>query len=144
VPPKKASKSKPKPTAEIQKKRKRVVVASGILKGKKIKAISQEMGVTPRRVQQIAAEPETQFLIAQALEPYTGELKSMLPQVMAALSEALSAEKTDTADHFTRLRAIERHGELMERAQGKPREEAQTGLRLMTAEQFFFLTRERA
>lgn len=141
--PKKAAPKKPikpLPNKAAEKTRKRKVVAAGIVAGKKSKVIGRELGCTDRTVRRIAAEKETQFLITRAIAPYTPELEALLPRVMDALGDALVAEKTDSADHFTRLRAIERHGELMELAQGKPKEETVHEMRLITAQAFFDLT----
>jgi hypothetical protein len=48
-------------------------------------------------------------------------LQNLAPTVITAIEEALSAMKTDEADHLTRLQSVERYCELLELAQGKRR-----------------------
>ena len=73
-------------------------------------------------MQRIAAEPETQFLITEAFRPHQARLVELAGAVVDAVDEALGAMKTDKQDHLTRLKAVERYGDVLEFAQGKVQE----------------------
>jgi len=94
-------------------------VATGILSGQSTKAIACDANTSQRSVQRIAAEPETQFLITEAFRPYRAQLEEMAGMTIDAIEKALGAMKTDKQDHTSRLRAVERYGEVLVLAQGK-------------------------
>jgi hypothetical protein len=96
--------------------KKRRVVAAGAIFGAAAKEIAKAAGCSERHVNRLAAQPETQFLIAKALEPYHAELRLMAKRAVAAVKRGMTAQKKTKADHFTQLRAVERFGDLMELA----------------------------
>ena len=101
-----------------EKEYKRRVVAVAKLAGQGTRATARHIGCSESHVRRLAAEPETQFLITQVLRPYHATLDRLATKVITVIEEALSAMKTDEADHLTRLRAVERYCELLELAQG--------------------------
>jgi hypothetical protein len=123
---------------------KRRIVASGVVSGQSTKAIAQRAATTQRNVQRIAAEPETQFLITKALRPHQARLGKMASTVIDAIEEALGPHKADEADHTSRLKAVERYGDVVELAQGKVAEKAvNTGTPQFTFEEFTAMYRSR-
>jgi hypothetical protein len=102
-----------------EKERKRRAVAEATLAGTGTKNTARTVGCSERHVRRLAAEPETQFLITEALRPYTAKLNKLAAKAITAVEEALIAMKTDEADHVSRLRAVERYGDVLELAQGK-------------------------
>jgi hypothetical protein len=105
-----------------EKERKRRTVAEAVLGGAGTKHTARTIGCSERHVRRLASEPETQFLITEALRPYQAKLHKLARKAITAIEEALSAKKTDEADHVSRLRAVERYGEVLELAQGKLQE----------------------
>jgi hypothetical protein len=93
-------------------------------------------------VQRLASEPETQVLITAMLAPQRERLAKMAQKAVNAVEKALIARKTDLSDHIVRLRAVERYGELLALAQGKPREAAGDGVQV-TWEQFTLMYERR-
>lgn len=126
-----------------QKEAKRRTVAKGVLAGKPRKTIAREAGCSPRHVERLAREPETQFLITEALRPHRERLNKLAEKAIAAISVALGAKTSDKQNHFIRLRAVERWGDLLEMAQGKPAEKTESGAGLVTWEEFVVLYRQR-
>jgi hypothetical protein len=126
---------------DIVKERKRRIVAAGKIAGEKAAKIAASGKMSKRHVERLAAEPETQFLITKSLQPYQAKLVKLLPAVIAAIAGALKAKKTDKADHFSRLRGVERFRDLLDLAQGgKPPElPEQTGTPQYTWEEFVAL-----
>jgi hypothetical protein len=51
----------------------------------------------------VAAEPKTRFLITEMLRPYRATLNELMPRVITVVMEALTAMKSDEADHLARL-----------------------------------------
>ena len=117
------------------KESKRRTVARGVIAGQDTAKIAKAAGCKARYVQRLANDPETQFLIVEALAPHRAKLAKMATTAVNAVSKAMVAMKTDKKDHFTRLRAVERFQDLLELAQGKPKEEAQGELQV-TWEEF--------
>ena len=74
-------------------------IAKGVLSGKSTKAIARKTATSPRSVQRIAAEPETQFLITEAFRPHQLRLQKMAGKALDAIEAALCAMKTDEQDH---------------------------------------------
>jgi hypothetical protein len=63
-----------------------------------------------------------------------------------AVERAFTAQKTDQADHFTQLRAVERYGDLLELAAGDTRntgKDADNGRRMVTWTEFILIKRQR-
>jgi hypothetical protein len=133
-----------KPKAE--KERKRRTVATGIVAGETTAAIAKKAGCSARNVQRLAAEPATQFIITEALRPHRAKLEKLAQRAILAIERALIAHKTDTADHVVRMRAVERYGDLLTMAQGKPPEPKTTevdGIPQLTWEEFTLLYQSR-
>ena len=105
--------------SRIEKERKRRAVACPVLAGERTRITARWLGCSKRHVRRLAAELETPLLITEILRPYHATLNELMPRVITVVREALNAQKTDEADHFTRLRAVERYCELLELAQGK-------------------------
>jgi len=124
------------------KESKRRTVAGGVIAGKGTQAIAAAAGCQPRYVQRLASEPETQVLITAMLAPQRERLAKMAQKAVNAVEKALIARKTDLSDHIVRLRAVERYGELLALAQGKPREAAGDGVQV-TWEQFTLMYERR-
>jgi hypothetical protein len=124
------------------KDRKRRAVAGGVIAGLDSAGIAKAAGCKARYAQRLANDPETQFLIAEALAPHRAKLALMAQRAVYAVDTALLAKKTDKADHITRLRAVERYGDLLGLAQGKPREAAEERLQV-TWEQFTLMYEKR-
>jgi hypothetical protein len=101
------------------KERKRRAVAFGALAGHGTQITASQAGCSERHARRLAAEPETQFIVTEAMRPYHAKLHRLIGKVITAIEEALSANKTDAADHISRLRAVERYREVAELAQGK-------------------------
>jgi len=113
----------------------RRIIANGVVSGQSANAIAQSAGTSKRTVQRIAAEPETQFLITEAFRPYQARLLELAGVVIDAVDEALGAMKTDKQDHLTRLKAVERYGDVLELAQGKVQEKPAEADRTWTWEE---------
>jgi hypothetical protein len=105
--------------SKAEKEQKRRTVAASVLAGNGTRITARKAGCSERYVRRLAAEPETQFIITESLRPHRAKLQRLATKVIAAIDEALSAKKTDEADHVSRLRAVERYGAVMELAQGK-------------------------
>ena len=91
-------------------------------------------------MQRIAAEPETQFLITEAFRPHQVRLQKMAGKALDAIEAALCAMKTDEQDHTSRLKGVERYGEVLELAQGRIAEKpADTGMPQYTWEELTVL-----
>ena len=75
--------------AEKEWKRRAVAVAK--LLGAGTRATARHIGCSERHVQRLAAEPETQFLIAEALRPFHATLDRLVAKVITVVDEALSA-----------------------------------------------------
>jgi hypothetical protein len=108
--------------SRAQKERKRRVVAVAKLAGQRTRATARQLGCSERHVRRLAAEPETRFLITEILRPFRAKLTQLASTAIKVVKEAFSAMKTDEADHFTRLRAVERYCDLLKMAQGKVQE----------------------
>jgi len=106
--------------SRAQKEQKRRVVAVAKVARQGTKATARQLGCSERHVRRLAAEPETQFLITEILRPFRAKLTQLAATAIKVVKEAFSAMKTDKADHFTRLRAVERYCDLLKMAQGKP------------------------
>jgi len=131
-----------KKRATAKKQAKRRVVAVGAILGKTAKEISTAAGCSPRHAARIANEPETQYLITEALRPHQKQLDKLAYNVLKAIEGGLKAKKSTVIDHFTRLKAAERWCELAGLAQGgKPAELPQEtgGLPHLTWEEFVIL-----
>lgn len=129
-----------------EKAAKRILVAAGMVAGKKTKAIAQKAGCSERHVARLASEPETQFLIVEAMRPYRHQLRLMAKRAVAAVDRAFKAQKKTKADHFTQLRAVERYGDLLELAAGERKSEGKAsgpGRCLVTWEEFLIIGRGR-
>lgn len=124
------------------KEAKRRTVVRGVVAGKRTPTIAKEAGCSERHVERLAAEPGTQFLIAEALRPYTDDLCELVGNAIKVVKSAMVAKKKDTADHIVRLRAVERYGELLEYAQGKPTEDAGSTTPQLTWEEFVVMYRK--
>jgi hypothetical protein len=107
--------------SQTEKERKRLAVAGAVLARQGTRITARKIGCSERHVRRLAAEPETQFLIMEALRPHIAKLQKLAWKVISVIEEALTAMKTDEADHLTRLRAVERYFELLNLAQGKRR-----------------------
>ena len=130
--------------ANAEKEKKRRVVAKGVVAGRPTAKIAAEAGCTVRNVQRIASEPATQFLITEALQPHREELEQLAGDVIKAIGGGLRALKDDPEDHVVRLRAIERYGDMLQLAQGKPKEESEQGPVQITWEEFVVLYRKQS
>ena len=108
--------------SRAEKDYKRRVIVEAKLLGMGTRATARHIGCSERHVRRLAAEPQTRFLIAQALRPYHAKLNQLAVKVLTVLEEAMTARKTDEADHLTRLRAVERYCELLVMAQGELQE----------------------
>ena len=128
---------------KTEKERKRAVVARGLAAGKKPKAIAAEANCGTRHVERLAAEPATQFLIAEAMRPHHEKLRDLAKKAVAAVDRGLTARNTRNRPvHEIQLRAVGRFGELLHLAQGdKPPEPDSRGL--VTWQEFVLLYRSR-
>jgi hypothetical protein len=126
-----------------EKEAKRRTVAKGVVAGKPTRAIAKKAGCTTRHVERLANEPETQFLITDALRPHHKKLAKLAGKAITAVTTALGAKRSDSADHVVRLRAIERYGDLLEFAQGKPKESQESDGAQFTWEEFVLLYRRK-
>jgi hypothetical protein len=124
------------------KERKRRTVAGGVIAGQDTAAIAAAAGCQTRYVQRLANEPETQFLITELLQPHRAKLQRMAARAVYAVNTALLAKRTDKQDHIVRLRAVERYGDLIALAQGKPQEKTGEGAQV-TWEQFTLMYEKR-
>jgi hypothetical protein len=111
--------------------------------GKPTNAIAREAGCTPRHAQRLASEPETQFLITEALRPHRKRLERMAAHAIRVVDSGLRANKKTPIDHFTRLRAVERYADLMQLAQGKKTEDLDANRPMVTWEEFIVLYHSR-
>ncbi|GEM_PF-5779303 len=131
---------------KTEKELKRRKVAAGAIAGKNTDQIAQEAGCSRRHVLRLIHEQETKFIIANALHPYRDQLNRMAGAAVRAVERAFIAKKTDKADHFTQLRAVERYGDLLELAAGDTRnagKEAEAGRRLVTWTEFVLIKKQR-
>jgi hypothetical protein len=110
--------------SSAEKEKKRRTVAKGLVSGTPLQGIARAAGCQPRYVQRLAAEPETQLLIAEALRPYHAQLRRAVPKALRAIERGLVARRTDLSDHYTQLRAVEKLEDYLKMAQGKPTESA--------------------
>ena len=122
--------------AKTEKEKKRRTVAKAAIAGKGNKIIAKEAGCSTRQVQRIKAEPETQFLITEALAPHREQLRKLAGEVIRAIAGGLKASKEDAEDHKMRLLAVQRYGDLVELAQGKVTETEERGAVQFTWEEF--------
>ena len=122
-----------------EKEGKRRKVAEAAVAGTPTSKTARQVGCTPRHVQRLANEPETQFLITQAFQPHQEKLARMAEKVIRCVESGLRANKKTNVDHFTRLRAVERYTELLDLAQGKATTAAATDGPLVTWEEFVIL-----
>jgi len=129
--------------AKAEKEKKRRTVAKAAIAGKGTKVVAKEAGCSVRHVQRLQAEPETQFLITEALAPQRDELRKLATQVISAIGGALKATKTDKADHAARLRAVARYNDVVELAQGKVSEANEQGPMKVTWEEFCLMYKAR-
>jgi hypothetical protein len=106
------------------KERKRRTVASGVIAGQATDQIAAAAGCKSRYVQRLANDPETQFLITEALAPHRAKLARMAVRAVNTVDKALIAKRSDKRDHMVCLRAVERYGELLALAAGKPKDAA--------------------
>jgi len=128
-------------STKAEKETKRRKVATGAVAGKPTRAIAREAGCTPRHAQRLASEPATQFLITEALRPHRARLTKLAGQALAVVASGLRAKKKTPIDHFTRLRSVERLGDLLELAQGKKTEDLEAARPQWTWEEFVVLYR---
>jgi hypothetical protein len=137
-----------------KKEAKRRVIAKGVLTGRPTRAMARATESTPRTVQRIRAEPETQFLITRALRPQRKNLTDMAARAVRVVLEGFEAihyvkvspkKYKRMGDAIARLRAVERYGELLQLAQGgKPEAQIEAeGARTFTWEEFTLLYRSR-
>jgi transposase len=105
---------KSKPEKDLKRRK----VAAGVIKGKSTQEIAKDAECSKRHARRLASEPETQFIIREALRPWRVKLATLAGVAIEAIAQALIARKDDKADHTSRLRAIERFQELMEMSQG--------------------------
>lgn len=127
-----------------EKERKRAVVAKGLAAGKKPRAIAAEANCGTRHVERLAAEPATQFLIAEAMRPHHDKLRDLAKKAVAAVDRGLTARtpRSNMPMHEIQLRAVGRCAELLHLAQGdKPVEPDGNGL--VTWQEFVLLYRSR-
>src|ERR1035441_9167628 len=122
--------------SRAEKEQKRHAVAFARLAGQGTRDNARPIGCSERYVRRLAAEPETQFLITEALRPHIAKLLQFMPKALAVIEEGMSAMKKDQVDHLTRLRALERFCKLLEMAQGKEQEKVTPTAGQMTWEEF--------
>jgi len=129
--------------AELAARRR--LVAAGEVAGASTRSIARRAGVSRRQVQRDAADPATRFLVTEALRPHRKKLERLATKVITAVEKALAAKKSDKVDHYTRLRAVERFGDLLGLAQGRTQSEDgdRTGAGVVTWEEFVLLYRSR-
>jgi hypothetical protein len=140
-----------KSNAEHEKKRR--IVAAGIAAGHPTNRIAQDAKTSQRNVQLIAKEPATQFLITESFAPLHKKLRAMTARAVQVVEQGFSAMRYVKAgkddyrlrgDAIARLRAVERFGDLLEFAQGKPAEETTGEIgRSYTFEEFTLLRARR-
>jgi hypothetical protein len=129
-----------------QKDVKRRIVAAGAITGKRTSEIAKDANCSERHALRLAAETETKFIIANALSPYREQLRKMAGKAVRAVDRAFVARKTDKADHFTQLKAVERYGDLLELAAGDTRylgKDADAGRHLVTWQEFILIGKQR-
>jgi hypothetical protein len=152
APTKKPKKAAPK---KRPRERKREVIAAGLIAGKKMTAIAAAAGTQERNAYRIAAQPETQLLITKMFDPHRQRLRNMVVRAIRVVQEGFEAKHyvrtgkerwSLRIDHFARLRAVERFGDLLQLAQGKPPDasipDAEIG-RSYTWEEFILLQARR-
>jgi hypothetical protein len=126
-----------------EKQAKRRAVAKGALAGKPLAAIAKAAGCSKRHVQRLEREPETQFLIVEALRPHRAVLTKMAGKALRVIERAFMARKTDGADRIVQLRAVERYHEMMDLAQGTAKPPDQEDRGQVTWEEFVVMYRAR-
>jgi hypothetical protein len=132
------------PTArKAEKQAKRRAVAKGALAGQPLGVVAKAAGCSKRHVQRLEREPETQFLISEALKPHRQQLARLAPKAIRVIERAFTARKTDGADRIVQLRAVERYRELMDLAQGTAKPPTDAGSGMVTWEEFVVLWRGR-
>ena len=104
-----------------------MAIAKELVDGKIPARIAKDLGISKQHVQILTAEPETQFLITQALAPIRAELEAMGPEAAAQVRQAFQALKSDPADYKARMAAVSRYGDLLELAQGGQRSDGKGG-----------------
>ena len=135
--------------SRAEKEQKRHAVAFARLAGQGTRATARQIGCSERYVRRLAEEPETQFLITEALRPHIAKLLQLMPKALAVIEEAMSAMKKEGPDHLTmpdyltRLRAVERFCKLLEMAQGELPETGDDASRQWTWEEITELYRSR-
>jgi hypothetical protein len=134
-------------TTKTEQAKKRRVVAAGTLAGAPAAKIAKVAACSERHVRRIAKEPETRFLIAQALEPFHDKLRGLAKKAVAAVERGMTAQKKTKADYFTQLRAVERFGDLVEMAAGdsdsSDSRHSGKGRNLITWEEFLDIAKNR-
>jgi len=131
---------------KTEKALKRRVVAAGAIAGKPTKAIAAKAGCSSRHVARLAAEAETQFLIAEAFRPQREKLRLMAKRAVSAVERGLKAQKKTKSDHVVQLRAVARYADLVELAAGNATSQSREsgkGRRLVTWEEFLVIGRGR-
>jgi hypothetical protein len=132
--------------SKSQNAAKRRVVAKGAIAGQPASAIAAEAGCSERHVRRLLAEPETQFLISDVMQPHREVLRLMAKRAVAAVERGMKAQKKTKADHFTQLRAVERYGELLELAEGERKPEGrknEKGRNIVTWTELLEIARKR-
>jgi len=105
------------------KERKRRTVAAGVALGASAHAIAKAAGCSKRHVETLAAEPETQLLVTEALRPHRDALKKLIPKALRVIERGLTARiQVSGADHRTQLLAARRLENYLKLAEGNPLE----------------------
>src|ERR1019366_7138854 len=76
--------------SRAEKEQKRHAVAFARLAGRGTRATARQIGCAERYVRRLAEEPETQFLITEALRPHIAQLLQLIPKALAVIEEAMS------------------------------------------------------
>jgi len=122
---------------------KRHIIAAGVVSGQSTEDIARSAGCSVRQVQRIASDMGTQLLITEAFAPHTKKLAKLATRVLYVIEKALLAHKDDNADHATRLKAVERYGDVLAMAQGKAPETTAEVKTQFTWEEFQILYQSR-
>ena len=105
--------------SRAEKERKRHAVAAAVIAGQRTSITARHLGCSARHVRRLAAERDTFFLIAEVLRPLVPQFVALIPWVLNAIKQGLTAMKTDEADHLTRLNAVIRFCKLLKMAEGQ-------------------------
>lgn len=90
-------------------------IAAGVVHGKPVKQIADELGISREHCSRELNRPETQELIRCWMEPHHAAIRRMIPRALAAVNKGLKPSQ----DIRDRLAAVKTLGAVMQWAEGK-------------------------